>query len=538
MWLAHDDVLDRDVAVKVLADNWSRDNEVRRRFLSEARVLLTVDSARIVRGFQLGETEEGQPYLVMAWADRGTLDDRLRQRESEGRVFSAQETVGIAAEIAAALSDVHASGHLHRDIKPTNVLIRSTSTPRHIPGLASDETIVLGDFGLARGLDLTALTLVAGSPGFVAPEQAAGLSQIDRRADLYSLGRIMLQLLTGDAGGRATTMAAAAVERIDVPGALARLAGTGSSPPPDDLVVLITSLVANDPDDRPNSAHEVQARLDGIAGQFARPFGPPVAPPPPGGPGGPTGTQLGAPVPPARRGVGAKVVAAGVAVLLAAVAVAVALTRGGGNAGSGDSTVPPATEPVVVVVSSQPASSTAPPSSATNVATTSTVPVVVRSSEAGEIATTLPSTEPAPATDAAVTTEAANVPPPATTERPATTEPATTEPATTEPATTEPATTEPAATTSEPVASRPRSRPRHRSRHTTEPATTSSRARRRSRPRRRSRSRRRSRPRPRRSHRHRRRCRCRLAGSGRRCRSRWCSRHSRSATLAPAPIRM
>ncbi len=73
VWLARDDVLERNVAVKILADNWSRDDEVRRRFLSEARVLLTVESPRIVRGFHLGEAATGQPYLVMAWADRGTL---------------------------------------------------------------------------------------------------------------------------------------------------------------------------------------------------------------------------------------------------------------------------------------------------------------------------------------------------------------------------------------------------------------------------------------------------------------------------------
>ena len=156
----------------------------------------------------------------MACADRGTLGDRIEQRRRQGRTFDARETVGIATEIASAIADVHASGHLHRDVKPTNVLIRSSSTRRNIAGLAADETLVLGDFGLARGLDLTALTLVAGSPGYVAPEQAAGLTQLDRRADLYPLGRIMLELLTGDPGGRATTMAGAATEEVDVPGLL------------------------------------------------------------------------------------------------------------------------------------------------------------------------------------------------------------------------------------------------------------------------------------------------------------------------------
>ena len=260
VWLAFDDVLDRKVAVKILADNWSRDNDVRRRFLAEARVLLTVESPRIVRGFHIGESPTGQPYLVMAYADRGTLGDRIEQRRREGRTFDAQETVGIATEVAFALVDVHASGHLHRDVKPTNVLIRSSSTHRNIPGLAADETIVLGDFGLARGLDLSALTMVAGSPGYVAPEQAAGLTQLDRRADLYPLGRMMLEMLAGEPGGRATTMASAATEQVDVAAMLAT--GDSRSGAPDRaLVDLITRLVAKNPDERPSSAEEAAAAL-------------------------------------------------------------------------------------------------------------------------------------------------------------------------------------------------------------------------------------------------------------------------------------
>ncbi len=307
VWLAFDDVLDRKVAVKILADNWSRDNDVRRRFLAEARVLLTVESPRIVRGFHIGESPTGQPYLVMAYADRGTLGDRIDQRRRDGRTFDTRETVGIATEVAYALVDVHASGHLHRDVKPTNVLIRSSSTRRGIAGLAVDETVVLADFGLARGLDLSALTMVAGSPGYVAPEQAAGLTQLDRRADLYPLGRMMLEMLVGDPGGRATTMAGAANEHVDV-AALITTADGRSGTPDRALVDLITSLVANNPDDRPSSAEEVAAALLGIASAAGTaaaggpgrtpPLAPPSAPPmkPPPGDGGKrlTGTQLAA----------------------------------------------------------------------------------------------------------------------------------------------------------------------------------------------------------------------------------------------------
>ena len=368
VWLARDDVLDRNVAVKILADNWSRDNEVRRRFLSEARVLLTVESPRIVRGFHLGEAETGQPYLVMAWADRGTLGDRIDQRRREGRTFDATEVVGIATEVAYALTDVHNSGHLHRDVKPTNVLIRSSSTRRGTPGLAADETIVLGDFGLARGLDLSALTLVAGSPGYVAPEQAGGLTQLDRRADLYSLGRIMLELLTGDPGGRATTMAGAASERIDVPKLLETLQEKGGSAPSPQLVNLMTRLVDENPDVRPSSADEVAAELNAIARAFSgqglsgRPLAPPSAPPsiPPVGPDGArplTGTQLSAPAPRSRSIslTDKRVLGAVAVVLVAVVAVVAALALGDdGDPESGPTTTnsvttPATTDPAVPV---------------------------------------------------------------------------------------------------------------------------------------------------------------------------------------------
>lgn len=361
VWLARDDVLDRNVAVKILADNWSRDHEVRRRFLSEARVLLTVESPRIVRGFHLGEAETGQPYLVMAWADRGTLGDRIDQRRREGRAFEPHEVIGIATEVAYALNDVHSSGQLHRDVKPTNVLIRSSSTRRNIPGLASDETVVLGDFGLARGLDLSALTLVAGSPGYVAPEQAGGLTQLDRRADLYSLGRIMLELLTGDPGGRATTMAGAASERIDVPKLIEAMQADGLTAPPRRLVDLIIRLVDQEPNNRPSSADDVAAELNAIAGSMAsggaaaRPLAPPSAPPQavavgPDGARPLTGTQLSAPAPKPARSISLsdKRVLAGIgALVLVAAGVVGALALGGDDNPETDATTVPSTAAVV-----------------------------------------------------------------------------------------------------------------------------------------------------------------------------------------------
>jgi Protein kinase domain len=376
VWLALDGVLERQVAVKILADNWSRDHDVRRRFLAEARVLLTAESPRIIRGFHIDETPDGQPYLVMAYADRGTIGDRIEQRRREGRTFNATETVGIVTEVATALVDVHASGHLHRDVKPSNVLVRTSSMGRPIPGLAADEAVVLGDFGLARGLDLSAVTMVAGSPGYVAPEQAAGLTQLDRRADLYPLGRMMIEMLAGDPGGRATTMAGAAAEEVDVVASLTPVDGEAGAPSRE-LVELISRLVAKNPEERPESADEVVAALVGIADTSERaddrsaqgpPLLPPNAPrmaaPATGGGGPPTAGAADAvdakPEPaggPPRRRVA--VIAGALLVVLAITALVVALVRGAGDGGgNGTTTAPASPAPVLAADTSAAASPT------------------------------------------------------------------------------------------------------------------------------------------------------------------------------------
>jgi serine/threonine protein kinase len=349
VWLAFDGVLEREVAVKVLADNWSRDHDVRRRFLAEARVLLTVESPRIIRGFHIGETPDGQPYLVMAYADRGTISDRIQQRRREGRTFNAAETVGIATEVATALVDVHASGHLHRDVKPSNVLVRSSSTGRAIPGLERGEAVVLGDFGLARGLDLSAVTMVAGSPGYVAPEQAAGLTQLDRRADLYPLGRMMIEMLAGDPGGRATTMAGAAAEEVDVVNSLAAADGRSVAASPE-LVDLISRLVAKNPEARPGSAEEVVEALVGIADTGG-------GSPPATGAADTTAELAGAS--PRRR---VAVIAAALLAMLGIVALIVGLVRDGDGGGASGTTMAVASPAPVLVpgtssVASSPASS-------------------------------------------------------------------------------------------------------------------------------------------------------------------------------------
>src|SRR5262245_28398338 len=120
VWLGHDPTLDARVAVKVLAENWSHDLRVRERFLEEGRLLWRLDHERLIRVHTVGETDDGRPYLVMDWAEDGSLRDRL----TAGSVPAA-EALSILRETAAGVAVLHENGIVHRDLTPGNVLFRA-----------------------------------------------------------------------------------------------------------------------------------------------------------------------------------------------------------------------------------------------------------------------------------------------------------------------------------------------------------------------------------------------------------------------------
>ncbi len=255
VWLVRDPVLDLPFAVKVLADNWSRDRLITRRFIEEARVLAQSTSPRIIRVHNVGELDDGRPYFVMSWADRGTLESRIEANTAAGRAFTVPEASAIISEVARAIADVHDSDRIHRDIKPGNILITSTTSRSAvpIPGLAPDERLILGDFGLARSLDASAITFVSGSPAYVAPEQAGGLEELTEKVDLYPIGIIAVELITGTRPVFRASMADAAAGQINLAEHFAR---TGVSPD-GGFVHLVQRLLDPDPNRRPGSALEV-----------------------------------------------------------------------------------------------------------------------------------------------------------------------------------------------------------------------------------------------------------------------------------------
>ncbi len=235
VWLAYDEQLDSPVAIKVLAENWTEDSHVRQRFLEEGRYLRKVESPHVVTVYDAGSLEDDRPYLVMSYADQGTLADRL---ETEGL------TVGQASEVIRQVGEglhaLHKRGVLHRDIKPANVLFR-TVDPEH------DGTVVramVGDLGLGKALDVSSrLTMIAGTPSFVAPEQAQG-EHLDARADQYSLAALTYLLLTGRPPYAHSTLSAAASPSPPLP------LSTPELPFPQEVEDVVMRGLAPDREDR------------------------------------------------------------------------------------------------------------------------------------------------------------------------------------------------------------------------------------------------------------------------------------------------
>src|SRR4051794_8857650 len=220
IFLATDSTLGRDVAVKVLAERYARDDALRARFTREALAAARLSGdPNTVTIFDVGEWNE-RPYIVMEHAGGGTVADRI----AAGPVApaTALRWLGEAAE---ALDTAHAKGVVHRDVKPANLL------------LAGDGSVRVADFGIASAAGLSSLTeagTVLGTLGYLAPEQAAG-EAAGPAADVYSLAVVAYELLSGERphgrnGGSSTAEALAAMRgpvppdsrrRPDLPPALA-----------------------------------------------------------------------------------------------------------------------------------------------------------------------------------------------------------------------------------------------------------------------------------------------------------------------------
>lgn len=201
VWLARDEQLDAEVAVKILSENWVEDEDVRRRFLAEGRFLRKVDSLYVVGVHDIGEADDGRPFMVLTYADGGTLADRIKAGPLE---FG--EAVRIITQVGRGLKHLHARGVLHRDVKPANVLFRTDP---------NGDRAMLSDLGLGKSLaEVSRITMPGGTPAYVAPEQVMG-ERLDHRADLYSLGAVAYAAFTGQAPHGVASLGA--VMQIEAP---------------------------------------------------------------------------------------------------------------------------------------------------------------------------------------------------------------------------------------------------------------------------------------------------------------------------------
>lgn len=238
-----DEDLGEPVALKVLLVELTRDATAVERFRREVRLARRVTHPNVVRTHDLGH-HEGVYYLTMEWVEGKPLDVLLRERGP----LPLSTVLELGQQICAGLQAAHAVGVLHRDLKPSNIL------------LAADARVAITDFGIARSLvgdeDGAQTVGVLGTPHYMAPEQVEA-EALDARTDVYALGGILFELLTGRLPFAGKTPLAQAVARLRSapldPRSLVVL--------PEDVAALVERCLARQPDQRPGSAAEVSEAL-------------------------------------------------------------------------------------------------------------------------------------------------------------------------------------------------------------------------------------------------------------------------------------
>lgn len=279
VWLAFDELLEVQVAIKVLADNWARNADIRRRFIEEARLLRRIDHDRVVRVFDVDELSDGRPYFVMAVADRGTLHEKIEDLP-KGQPMDTEVALRLGLEICESLSIVHDFGVVHRDIKPSNILFRSIRNHERVSAqragrVVGDDAVMIGDFGLAKDLAVASgFTLAAGTPAYMAPEQAHATSVIDRRVDVFATSAVIYEMLAGHPAFASETLSGVRRSRAE---SLAQPLIEVRPDLPVELSDVLVKGMARLPDDRYDSCF---ALADALA-EFIPGAAPQIAQPPP-----------------------------------------------------------------------------------------------------------------------------------------------------------------------------------------------------------------------------------------------------------------
>jgi serine/threonine-protein kinase len=249
--------VDREVAIKVIDPKLSSNRDIVKRFLREARLSSRLQQPSIVNVYDFGQTEDGILYIVMELLRGHTL---ARELETH-RVFNLERTITIGMQLCDALDAAHKLGIIHRDLKPGNVVILDEPAGRDL--------VKVLDFGLAKSLVSDAISKVTlsdamlGTPLYMSPEQIQGHPS-DQRADLYSLGCMLHEMLSGT-----TPFGDKTVDRV-LSNHIYELAAPLPPDVPAPLADLILRLIAKHPDERPSSAPEVRDALVSQLGQLGQ----------------------------------------------------------------------------------------------------------------------------------------------------------------------------------------------------------------------------------------------------------------------------
>jgi serine/threonine-protein kinase len=260
VYLARDEVLDRPVAVKLMHQEMTEHQDQLERFNQEARAVAKLSNPNVVAVIDAGE-DGGRPYIVFEYVQGETL----KQRISRVGALEATEALAYGVEVAQGLSVAHEREMVHRDVKPQNVLIDATGRAK------------LTDFGISRQLNdegVTATGKVIGTTDYVAPEQAMG-KDVDPRSDIYSLGIVLFEMLTGDVPFEAENQIGVAMKHVneelpdvqamrpDISAASARVVDLATAKNPDDRYQTIDDMA-----DDLQAALEVEAiRAGGATGE-------------------------------------------------------------------------------------------------------------------------------------------------------------------------------------------------------------------------------------------------------------------------------
>lgn len=263
VYLAKDEVLRRNVAIKFISESSKLDGAADERFLREARAMATLQVPHIVRIYGFGEVD-GTKYIVMEYVEGRSLADRIRL---DGRLAT-KEALVIVSEVVWGLEAAWKKGFVHRDIKPSNIL------------LDQDGHVHIADFGLVKTLedkelnDLSVTGNFLGTPHYVSPEQALG-KELDFHSDIYSLGIVLYEMLSGAPPFRGTTPFAVVQNHLQSP-----LPSLKSSHPeiPEGVLRLLEKMTQKDALKRPSSYAEIHQELERLLlsaattmKEFARP---------------------------------------------------------------------------------------------------------------------------------------------------------------------------------------------------------------------------------------------------------------------------